>query len=160
MLLVSVATLNARTPQLTPPPADQSPLCRTFEFRAVSADAKANGETDLKGKTAVMSTEERITFLKSYADYASAWFGVADLNELAVKQGEAEYAAALRHDQSCKAFNPDFRQLRHVGYKIAAEMGERYLQALRQCEESVSDCVTGNIFDRHLKCVFHVEHHA
>lgn len=68
----------------------------------------------------------------------------------------AEYAAALRHDQSCKAFNPDFRQLLHVGYKIAAEMGDRYLEALRRCEDSVAPCVTGNIYDRHLKPLFDI----
>src|SRR5437867_4496406 len=39
-----------------------------------------------------------------------------------------QFVAALRHDQRCAAFNPHLRQLLHVGYKIAAKMGERYLQ--------------------------------
>ena len=34
-----------------------------------------------------------------------------------------EYVGALRHDQSNPAYNPDFRQLIHVGFKVAAEMG-------------------------------------
>ena len=33
---------------------------------------------------------------------------------------EEQYAAALRHDQSCQEYNPHFRQLLHVGYKVAA----------------------------------------
>ena len=38
--------------------------------------------------------------------------------------GEA-FAAALRHDAACEAYNPHLRQLLHVGYKVAAEMGSR-----------------------------------
>ena len=49
-----------------------------------------------------------------------------------------EYVAALRHDPKCAAFNPHLRQLLHVGYKIAAKMGERYLKLLNECEASVA----------------------
>ena len=65
-----------------------------------------------------------------------------------------EYANALRHIQSCPAFNLDFRQLLHVAYKVAAEMGDRYLNALDTFEESVSANVTENILERHLKPLF------
>ena len=65
-----------------------------------------------------------------------------------------QYASALRHDQSCAAFNPHVRQLLHVGYKVAAKMGERYLSMVRECEESVARNVTENLFDRHLARVF------
>ena len=37
-----------------------------------------------------------------------------------------QFVAALRHDPRCSGFNPHLRQLIHVGYKIAAQMGERY----------------------------------
>jgi len=65
-----------------------------------------------------------------------------------------QFASALRHDQGNRAYNPHFRQLLHVGYKIAAKMGNRYLDALGQCEASVSKNVTENLFDRHLKPLF------
>jgi hypothetical protein len=65
-----------------------------------------------------------------------------------------QYAAALRHDQSCKEYNPHFRQLLHVGYKIAAQMGERYTKALRKHENVIAMNVTENMFDRHLKRIF------
>ncbi|MBN1554118.1 MAG: hypothetical protein JXA11_05190 [Phycisphaerae bacterium] len=65
-----------------------------------------------------------------------------------------EYASALRHNPSCDAYNPNFRQLLHVGYKVAAEMGERYLNALKEFEEVIAKNVTENIFDRHLKRIF------
>jgi hypothetical protein len=65
-----------------------------------------------------------------------------------------DYAGALRHDQSCDAYNPNFRQLLHVGYKVAAEMSDRYLNALKEFEEVIAKNVTENIFDRHLKRIF------
>lgn len=66
----------------------------------------------------------------------------------------ADYAGALRHDQSCPAYNPHLRQLLHVGYKVAAKMGARYLDMLSECEESVARNVTENLFDRHIRPVF------
>jgi hypothetical protein len=64
------------------------------------------------------------------------------------------YASALRHDQACAAYNPNFRQLLHVGYKVAAEMGARYLDALDQHAETVSHHVQLNLLERHIKAVF------
>lgn len=67
---------------------------------------------------------------------------------------EGEYAAALRHDPSNAAFNPHFRQLLHVGYKIAAKMGRRYLDMLEACRETVARNVTENLFERHIRPLF------
>ncbi len=64
------------------------------------------------------------------------------------------FADALRHDQSCTGYNPNLRQLLHVGYKIAAQMGERYLGALREYEEQVAVNVTENIYQRHILPIF------
>jgi hypothetical protein len=65
-----------------------------------------------------------------------------------------QYADALRHDQKNAAFNPHVRQLLHVGYKVAAQMGDRYLNALKTFEAVVAQNVSTNMFDRHLKPVF------
>jgi hypothetical protein len=65
-----------------------------------------------------------------------------------------QYTGALRHDQKNPAFNANVRQLLHVGYKVAAKKGERYLNMLKQCEESISRNVTENLFDRHVKPLF------
>ena len=65
-----------------------------------------------------------------------------------------EYAAALRHDAGCAAYNADLRQLLHVGYKVAAEMGARYTDALVAFEGSVAENVCGNLFERHLRPLF------
>ena len=65
-----------------------------------------------------------------------------------------QYTSALRHDQANPAYNQSFRQLLHVGFKVAAKMGDRYLKALEANEESVSRNVTTNLFDRHIRPVF------
>jgi hypothetical protein len=66
----------------------------------------------------------------------------------------AEYVAALRHDQTCAAYNPHFRQLLHVGFKVAADMPAVYLQALDAHAEVIGRLVTENLFEKHIKRVF------
>jgi tagaturonate epimerase len=65
-----------------------------------------------------------------------------------------EFTGALRHDGTNAAYNPSFRQLLHVGFKVAAHMGPRYLETLRENEEIVARNVTANLFERHIKPVF------
>jgi len=65
-----------------------------------------------------------------------------------------QYTSALRHDQKNSAYNPSFRQLLHVGFKIAAKMGPRYIQALEANEQVVAQNVTANLWERHIKPVF------
>jgi len=65
-----------------------------------------------------------------------------------------EYANALRHDPSCGEYNPNFRQILHVAYKVAAEMGERYLSALDKFKDVIGRNVTENIYERHLRRIF------
>lgn len=66
----------------------------------------------------------------------------------------ALFVANLRHDPACPAFNPHLRQLVHVGYKVAAEMGERYARAVEAHQDTIGKAVTGNILDRHIRPVF------
>ncbi len=64
------------------------------------------------------------------------------------------FAATLRHDLNCEAYNPHFRQLLHIAFKIAAEMGERFLTAVTGNDKIVSQQVCNNLFDRHIKRLF------
>jgi hypothetical protein len=66
----------------------------------------------------------------------------------------SDYAAALRHDKSEARFDRNFRQLLHVGYKVAAELGSRYLDALEECRESVERNVRDNLLERHFRPLF------
>ena len=65
-----------------------------------------------------------------------------------------QYVAALRHDQSCAGYNLHFRQFLHVAFKVAAELGSVYTNALAANEAVIASNVTGNLFDRHLKPIF------
>jgi hypothetical protein len=65
-----------------------------------------------------------------------------------------QFTAALRHDRSNPAYNPDLRQLLHVGYKIAAAMGRRYTDLLDACEEAIAGNVTENLLERHMRPLF------
>jgi hypothetical protein len=42
----------------------------------------------------------------------------------------------------------------HVGFKIAARMGDRYLDALKEHEAVIARNVTGNLFERHIQPLF------
>ena len=65
-----------------------------------------------------------------------------------------QFTDALRHDQSNPNYNQSFRQLLHVGFKVAAKMGPKYLEALEANEDVVAKNVTTNLFERHIKPVF------
>ena len=65
-----------------------------------------------------------------------------------------QLVSAVRHDPKSAQFNPDMRQLLHVGYKIAAQMGNRYLQMLDTCEPTIARNVTENLYVRHLQPLF------
>jgi len=80
----------------------------------------------------------------------------ADLPSAAVVKGwtSEQFNAALIHDPKNPAFNQSIRQLIHVGYKIAAKMGPRFLDALDEFEPEIAKHVTQNIFERHLKRIF------
>jgi hypothetical protein len=65
-----------------------------------------------------------------------------------------QFATSLRHDAACETYNPHFRQLLHVGYKVAAEMGDRFIAALEQHADVIASNVSENLFDRHLRPLF------
>lgn len=65
-----------------------------------------------------------------------------------------EFVAALRHDPRCRQYNPSVRQLLHVGYKVAAQLGARFTGALEKHSAIIAENVTANIFDRHLRPIF------
>ena len=99
--------------------------------------------------------------LKKKDELCSPYATVIDIDASKLPTAEAvkswtseQFVAALRHEPSNPAFNASLRQLVHVGFKIAAQMGDRYLAMLKQCEPAVSRNVTGNLYDRHLKPLF------
>ena len=75
---------------------------------------------------------------------------VDEVNEWSAEK----FKAAVTHDATCADYNLNVRQLLHVGYKVAAEMGSEYLEALEANEEIIAEHVTYNIFERHIKPIF------
>jgi len=67
-----------------------------------------------------------------------------------------KYANTLRHIPGHPDYNPNFRQLVHVAYKVAAEMGDNYTNLLDKYSEVIGNCVEENIYERHLKRLFNL----
>ena len=65
-----------------------------------------------------------------------------------------QYARALRHNRQDPLYNPDFRQLVHVSYKIAAELAPEFYAALERNADVVAEQVKENILDRHIARLF------
>ncbi|HEV8290603.1 MAG TPA: tagaturonate epimerase family protein, partial [Tepidisphaeraceae bacterium] len=117
--------------------------------------ASAGGEGLMMAKQiyaqALARMEELCTPYASVIDIDKA--KLPSPGEVAGWSGE-QFAKALRHDQKCREYNPHFRQLLHVGFKVAAALGDRYIDAVRRYEDVVAKNVSENIFDRHLRTVF------
>ena len=72
-----------------------------------------------------------------------------------VEKWDAEtYAKVMRHNQAEPLYNPSFRQLIHVSYKIAAELKDEFLPALEKYTNVIGDQITANICDRHVARLF------
>ena len=65
-----------------------------------------------------------------------------------------QYTSALRHAPGDAAYNSSLRQLLHVGFKVAAKMGSRYLDLLEANEAVIARNVTENLYNRHIAPVF------
>jgi hypothetical protein len=65
-----------------------------------------------------------------------------------------QYTSALRHVEGGAAYNSSLRQLLHVGFKVAANEGDRYLGLLESNEAVIAKNVTENLYARHIAPVF------
>jgi tagaturonate epimerase len=89
-----------------------------------------------------------------YLQVISIDFAKLPLPSVVASWQEEDYAGALRHDPRQAGFNPDFRQLIHVGYKVAAEMGPHFTGLLRRYADHVGRNVTENLYSRHIVPLF------
>ncbi len=76
-------------------------------------------------------------------------------SEVETWSGE-HFADSLRHIPGHSLYNPSFRQLIHVGYKIAAEYSNIYISLINQNARIVGEQVTENIYGRHFGRLFGV----
>ena len=110
--------------------AQSEGLSRAFEFRYFDRDYSANGETDFKGETAVFDTEQRIDFLRNYAEYAKSFFDDPKLAKEVVTDGEVEGALEkIKEQPLCKVRKRiRLKQWRWLGYGKGER--EKKLEAL------------------------------
>ena len=99
--------------------------------------------------------------LDKYEELCAPYAAVIDINPASLPSAKEvsswksqDYTGALRHDQNNPNYNLHFRQLLHVGYKVAADMGETYVSALRANQAIIAKNVTENIYERHIKPLF------
>lgn len=99
--------------------------------------------------------------LAHFDELTAPYATVIDINKAKLPSAEevngwssAQYVAALEHDQSNPGYNPNLRQLIHVGFKVAAKMGDRYQSALRDNAELIGAGVRDNLLKRHILPIF------
>ena len=98
---------------------------------------------------------------KRYDELCKPYLTVIDIDKRRLPEPKqvdswnaVQYVEAIQHNQSCPGFNLHFRQLVHVGYKVAAEMNGRFTGLLQRCRSTIESNVTTNIFNRHIQPLF------
>lgn len=146
------------------------PINRALKKFDAGVHVKTSGTTWLEELAGLAISEDRGLRIAKHI-YAQAFSRIDELSEpyravididrrrLPLPEVVAEwdgkrYADELRHDNSCGRYNPHFRQLLHVGYKVAAEMGKEFTEAVADCRRIIGPNVTENIFKRHIKPLF------
>jgi hypothetical protein len=117
--------------------------------------AEAGGEgLQLAKDVYAQAYEQRDALCAPYAAVISIDVKKLPLPQTVRGWSSAQYQDALRHVQSNPQFNSDLRQLLHVGFKVAAKLGPKYLGFLDQFAPTIAKNVTQNLYDRHIKPVF------
>ncbi|OGU60007.1 MAG: hypothetical protein A2V66_06720 [Ignavibacteria bacterium RBG_13_36_8] len=96
-----------------------------------------------------------------YDELCGPYKSVIDINLIKLplpeevdKWSSDKFSSTLRHDQSCEDYNPHFRQLLHVSYKIAVEFGKRFVDSLQKYEGIIAGNVIDNLYERHIRKIF------
>ena len=98
---------------------------------------------------------------KRYEELCAPYASVIDIDHCLLPSPEQiddysseQFVNAIRHDLFCPEYNLNLRQLIHVGYKVAAELGDDYLKMLDQNRDIITQGVQNNILNRHILPIF------
>ena len=101
--------------------------------------------------------------LEKIEELCAPYADVIDINVSALPSKDevsgwnsSKFAAALRHVPGNPDYNPNMRQLIHVGYKLAAMKMDEYFRLLDANEKTVSQCVYENMYNRHICRLFDI----
>ncbi len=121
------------------------------EVTGLAADAKG-----LKiAKKIYSQAYERIEELKKpYETVVSINTANLPLPSVVTSWNSDDFVSALKHDQKNPKMNKDFRQLVHISFRVAAEMGEEYITALKAARQTIEAHVTDNLYERHILPLF------
>lgn len=114
-------------------------LSRTFEMRQFTQDPAANGETDFKGETEWMDTEDRIRFLHHYADFASRFFNNPRLDKTIVNDQEIDSMLVSLKPQPQPSVRKDIdlRTWKVYGYRNGQDSERTTIHSIWSQEQGV-----------------------
>ena len=117
--------------------------------------AKADGEgLVLAKKIYANSLNRKDELCAPYADVIDIDGSKLPAIEEVNSWNSEKYQNTLRHIPGHPDYNANFRQLIHVAYAVASELGKEYTDLLEKYEDIVGGCVEENIYERHLKRLF------
>jgi len=148
------------------------PIAKALKRTGAGIHVKTAGTTWLEeliglaeggGEGLVIAKEVYASSLANIDALCAPYATVIDIDRTMLPKAEEvngwsseRYADTLRHVLSNPDYNLHARQLLHVGYKVAAQMGDRYYGALKTFEADVSRNVTENLWERHVRPLFMV----
>src|SRR3954453_7282009 len=119
------------------------------------------GLAEAGGEGLALAKEIYASALEHVEELCAPYSSVIDIKRQKLPSAEtvskwtgAQYANALRHIPGRREFNPSFRQLLHVSFKLAAKAGKRYTDLLAANEGIVAKNVTENLYQRHMLPLF------
>jgi hypothetical protein len=119
------------------------------------------GLAEAGGGGLVLAKEIYASALEHMDDLCAPYASVIDIDRRKLPSAttvagwnSSQFVGALRHVPGHPDFNPHFRQLLHVAFKVAAKQGVTYLTLVRGNQEIVGKNVTENLFERHLRPLF------
>lgn len=96
-----------------------------------------------------------------YDELTGPYLPVIDINKSNLpKQSEfstwtgQQIVDAIEHNPDSPKFQSGLRQFFHCSYKIAAEQGDSFIRLLNKNRPKISERVTDNLYERHIKPLF------
>lgn len=102
-------------------------LSRNMELRYISNNPAANGETDFKGETTTLTTQQRVDYLNEYAKRLSGFFDDFSLDKPVVSLEEAKKRLSCIRPQPHPEVRKrlDLNNWKWLGYSEALETGNK-----------------------------------
>jgi hypothetical protein len=127
----------------------------TTWLEEVAGLAEAGGEAlEMTKEIYCKSLERTVELAEPYAGLLHFEPELLPTAAEVMKWTSEQFTGAITHDASNPAYNLNFRQLIHIGYRIAAAMGDDFLLALDRNRKVVAERVTFNLLERHMKPLF------